>query len=188
MSLGTRVPLEQARELAARLGAELESLASRIHVAGSVRRQRPIVSDIEFVLEPRRLSADLFGVAGAPDVEPIQRLAESWGRIKRAGPRLIGIADVLGSGIDCELYLVHPPAQWGVILAIRTGPRELSQLAVSRMHRFRRRCEDGRVVDMGTGATIPCESEERFFELAGMSCLPARFRDTAAAGAPVGGR
>jgi len=77
-------------------------------------------------------------------------------------------------------------SEWGVILAIRTGPAELGQWAVTRMRRFGRRCEGGRILDMRSGEELPCESEAAFFEYAKLSCLPPRFRDSAGARAPQG--
>jgi hypothetical protein len=56
------------------------------------------------------------------------------------------------------------------------------------MQRYGRRCQDGHIVDVRTGATILCDTEERFFQLAGMGCLPARLRDSAGAGAEIGAR
>jgi DNA polymerase/3'-5' exonuclease PolX len=185
MSIGRPVRLARALEIAQQISELLAPVVARSKVAGSVRRQRPVVSDLEFVIEPRRLPGDLFGNEGPNDIASIRALAESWGRIKRGGERLIGVQNALDTGLDVELYLVHPPARWAVILAIRTGPAELGQWAVTRMRKYGRRCEGGRILDMRTGEELPCETEEAFFEYAKLQFLPPRFRDSAGARAPM---
>ena len=45
---------------------------------------------------------------------------------------MMQITDLEGrEGFKLEVYLVHPPAQWGTLLAIRTGPWELGRHAVT---------------------------------------------------------
>ena len=49
--------LDQARAIAVALVAELEPYCQRIAVAGSIRRERPLVNDIDLVLLPRNQGA-----------------------------------------------------------------------------------------------------------------------------------
>jgi DNA polymerase/3'-5' exonuclease PolX len=184
MSLGDRVPLARAMELAKRLSDELSPLLTRVRVAGSVRRQRPIVSDIEFVAEPL-FTEDLFG-GRSPQLEALKRKCAELGRVHKNGDRFIQVKEVLGTSQTMDLFLVHPPAEWGPILAIRTGPAELSQRAVTLMHGNGCRSENGRIISLRTGDVIPCPDEETFFRLAGLRHLPPRFRDSARAQAPIG--
>jgi DNA polymerase/3'-5' exonuclease PolX len=183
MAIGTRIPLERAMDIARGLAEQLRPHVVRVKCAGSIRRRRPMVGDIEFVIEPRMIAADLFGNV-APDLLPIRRVAESWGRVKKGGERMIQV-ELAEYSIDCELYLVHSPAQWGPLLAIRSGPAELAQYAVTRLHDYGRRCEGGRIIDVATGETIPCPTEEDFFRLAGLQLAPPHLRDTAAARWPL---
>lgn len=50
-------------------------------------------------------------------------------RFVKSGPRYKQIA--LPEGIKLDLFMVLPPAQWGVIFAIRTGPAEFSRWIVT---------------------------------------------------------
>jgi DNA polymerase/3'-5' exonuclease PolX len=177
VSTGPSLRHADALALAKHLVDDLNPLVQRCKVAGSLRRRRPLVSDIEIVAEPRLVTADLFG-GTAPDVAPIRRLAESWGTVVKGGEKYIQVEHVLGvGGVKLDLFLVTPPANFWVILAIRTGPANLGQEAVTRMHHHGRRCVEGRIVDRA-GQPVPCSSEEDFFAAAGLPCLPPLLRDT----------
>jgi DNA polymerase/3'-5' exonuclease PolX len=182
MSIGTKIPHADALAIARDVVTDLEPLCSRIKVAGSLRRMRPHVSDIEIVAEPH-CTADLFG-AQLPQVEPIRRMAESWGVIVKGGEKYIQVHTAM-SGMKIDLFLVTPPADYFVILAIRTGPANLGQLAVTRMHDFGRRCEAGRIIDKRTGEQLLCMEEADFFRAAGLPCLPPRQRESREAMRPL---
>jgi len=184
MSIGRPVPLARALEIAQQISELLAPVVARSKVAGSVRRQRPVIRDIEIVIEPR-MQMDLLG-HGTPELEPVRKVLRDLGEWVKGGDRYVQIRDVLGhEGMKLDAFIVHPPAIWSVILAIRTGPAELGQWAVTRMRQFGRRCADGRILDMRSGAEVPCESEEDFFWLAKLPFLPPRLRDSAGARAPM---
>lgn len=156
---------------------ELKPLKGKRALAGSVRRRRPKVSDIEIVLEPRMVEVHLFG-ATAPDVGAIRRELEMLGVWAKGGERYMQITDLLGrAGAKLDAFLVHPPAQWGSILAIRTGPAPLGQHCVTEMRGRGYHHVAGRVVKLSTGETVPTPDEEEFFELAGVPCVAPELRD-----------
>jgi DNA polymerase/3'-5' exonuclease PolX len=184
LSVGVRIPWKQAVQVAAALSENLLPVVERSKVVGSVRRRRPTVGDIEFLVEPRRVPADLFG-ATKPDTEAIRAVAETWGRIVKAGDRMIQITDLRGiKGWTCDLYLVHPPANWWALLCNRTGPAELGHLAVTLMQHRGYYQRQGRVVDRA-GRDVPIESEEGWLRCAGLPCLPPHLRDDRAALLPL---
>lgn len=187
MSSGTKLPFQEALDVARRLTEELKSVVARSKVAGSLRRRRPEVGDIELVIEPHLVEVDLFG-RHDPGLEEIRAVVQEWGTILKGGDRMIQVVDVYGKvGLKVDLFLVHPPAQWGSILAIRTGPAELGQLAVTLMRERGFRHRSGYAVNVATGAPVPTPTEEAFFELAGLPCLPPARRDSPAARTPVEG-
>jgi len=101
-------------------------VCSRATIAGSVRRGKAQVKDIEIVAEP--ILAGLFG--DTPSPEFYARLdGNPPGKVIKAGSKYRQYA--LPEGINLDLFIVTPPAQWGVILAIRTGPAELSHKLVT---------------------------------------------------------
>lgn len=177
MSGGRRIPWEEAYELAERAVEDIGPTVERLKAVGSLRRRKPAVSDIEFVAEPRQVTVDLFG-GREPDVEAVRAALVQMGAWVKGGERMLQITDLYGlDGFFLEVYLVHPPAQWGSIVAIRTGPAELGQLAVSQMRGLGYQHRDGRVVRKRDGETVPTPEEEDFFRLAGIPCVPPAERD-----------
>lgn len=177
VSDGTSLPFDEAYPLAERVAGELKTHCQRIKAVGSLRRRRPRVGDIEFLVEPNLVEVDLFGTL-QPDTEPLRVAMLQLGTWVKGGTRMMQVTDALGvPGLKLELYLVHPPAEWGSLLAIRTGPWELGRLAVSRMRDRGLRHLDGHVVRARTREAVPTPTEEAFFEAAGMETPPPHERD-----------
>lgn len=181
MSTGVRLAFDDALELAGALVDELRPAVKRLKVAGSLRRRRPDVGDIEIVAEPHLYAADLFGRL-EPDLTEVRYIARSWGPLLKNGDRMIQVGDVHGRiGFKCELYLVHPPAQWGSILAIRTGPADLGQIAMGRMLAFGYKHRQGLVFRIADRHVMPTPTEEEFFRYADLPLVPPARRDELAA-------
>lgn len=99
----------------------------QIQIAGSLRRQEQHVKDIELVARPVAIPlVDLFGEVQY-STYPIDDLLLHYPLVKN-GPRYKQI-DLREIKID--LFLVLPPAEYGVILAIRTGPKDYSKKLVT---------------------------------------------------------
>lgn len=185
MSTGLRIPFEQALSIARQLAADLAPHVVRVKAAGSLRRRRPEVGDIELVVEPKLVAGDLFG-APAPDVQAVKDVAARWGEIVKGGDRFIQVQDLVGiEGLKADVFLCYAPAQWGSLLAIRTGPADLGKWAVTRMIGRGYRHVDGHVIQVSTGQTVPTETEEQFFALAGLPFLPPAKRDSREAFEPI---
>ncbi len=119
----------EARSIADRVLGELAAVCERVAVAGSVRRRKEECHDIEIVAVPKfETGADLFGnpMMGRSLLDPI---VCDLGRVEKNGPRYKKV--MLPEGIALDLFVVLPPAQWGVIYALRTGPAEYSQWLVT---------------------------------------------------------
>ena len=71
----------QAEDLAKRIKAELVPACSSIEVAGSIRRKKPIIGDIELVCIPM-FSADLFGET-TPEIALLENHLDKLVRAKR---------------------------------------------------------------------------------------------------------
>lgn len=179
MSHGPRVRLSEAWTLANRLARELAPHLRRVEIVGSVRRERPTVGDIELVAEPATCPTDLFGALG-PALEPIRATLERIGTWEKGGDRYMKVRDVLDTGLPLDLFLVHPPAEWGSIVAIRTGPAALGRECITRMKREGYHHAAGHVVNVETGAKVATPEEEDFFRLAGVACMPPNMRDVQA--------
>lgn len=114
----------EALAIAEELVELLEAWCMRIELAGSLRRKRPMVGDIEIVAIPAVIEElDLFGeVANTrrPLDAEVRRLAAE---MLRDGPKQ---KQFLYREMQVDLFLTTAE-QWGVILAIRTGSARFSR-------------------------------------------------------------
>jgi DNA polymerase (family 10) len=168
MSTGSPMDLKYARWLSGHLIERLGPFLERLEVAGSIRRGKETVGDVELVGVPV-LNEDLFGDGATPVLEGLMESLREISTIEKAGARYIR-AHLLKTGQTLDLFLVHPPAQWGSIMAIRTGPDTLSRWVVTKCQERGIRHTDGHAVQTDTGEVIPTATEEQFFALAGMEC------------------
>lgn len=135
-----RLPLAEASALAGELVGLLRPACRRVVIAGSIRRGKADVGDIEIVAEPLidwapiGLFGDLRPVNGLDnfcdelvETGTLSRRLDADGR-GRYGPRHKAL---LYSGFGVDLFSVIAPGQWGVIFAIRTGPAEWSHRLVT---------------------------------------------------------
>jgi DNA polymerase/3'-5' exonuclease PolX len=175
MSTGLRLSLLQAEAVASRLVTLLRPGCSRIEIAGSIRRRRPDVGDVEIVAVPRfedgipasmfdpppKVSAldSIFALAFESGVlAPHPERPANGERYKRLW--------IPKPGIQLDLFLVAPPAEWGPIFTIRTGPAAFSQRLVTALLDKGWRCHEGRVIGK-RGETVPCPEERDFFAACG---------------------
>lgn len=157
----------------------------RVEIAGSIRRNKPEVKDIEIVavpdLNPLPRPVAVFG-------QPIPKwhktildrmLAEMVEagsiRIEKNGERYKKFW-LKYAGLSVDLFLVLPPAAWGVQLVIRTGPADFSHWIVSRRKRGGalpngHRVQDGAVwegereeKDLSASVRVGFEEERDFLE------------------------
>ena len=123
--------LAGAQEIAESVMRYLDPFCQRMEIAGSVRREKEEVHDIELCVVPKNPAVvDIFGLP----TETINLLEmypwSSLGEKIKNGPRYKQIA--LIEGINLDLFIVLPPADWGVIYTIRTGPAEFSHWCVTK--------------------------------------------------------
>jgi len=166
------VPLAEALAVAEMLVRRLAPWTTRAEIAGSIRRRAAVVRDIEIVAVPAR-AITIFD--DRPMLDELREVARIWGRTPKAGDRYIQVEDVLGSDLTLDLFLVHEPAEWGPIYAIRTGPAAFSQMLVSKIKGRLWHCHDGWVADE-LGARVPCPEESDFFAAARVAWAPPDLR------------
>lgn len=156
--------LDEALGIADHLIERIGIFCDRIEIAGSVRRQRPEVNDIEIVAQLRPACLDLLGypVPGLLDLR-------NFGKPIKDGPKYKQIA--LPEGINLDFFIVSPPAHWGVIFAIRTGPAAFSHALVTKRQYGGylpswAKPSGGAIYDK-TGEVIPMPEEEDFLKFCG---------------------
>lgn len=132
-----RLPLARAANLAERIVNDLAPVCEPgfCVVAGSVRRRRPEVGDIELVVIPK------FSLSLLPDVPGVSLLElelNAWvgqGRLLAAGPNR-GAAlkkfHLPALGYDFKLEInISSAERWAVELAVKTGSAEFSHRLVT---------------------------------------------------------
>lgn len=117
---GKRYPLAEAQAIALKVLEELKPHCIRAEIAGSIRRKKPEVKDIEIVAIPKPYSTGLLedGVAS---------VVNKWEKVK--GEMEYGKTKytqrVLPNGIKLDLFFAEE-GNWGSIFAIRTGSADYS--------------------------------------------------------------
>jgi len=108
--------LGYATEMANRLVALLEPYCERIAVAGSIRRKRPEVKDIDLVIIPNSLSGLGITLLRYGEILTKRRL-DSKTRIIKYRFR----------GVLVEIYMANPQT-WPMLLLVRTGSVSHNQM------------------------------------------------------------
>lgn len=137
----------QAKKRANEIARIFKPYCSRVEVAGSIRRRAPEVKDIELVVIPNLTTVnDLLGYKHKvydPLEYPVIELKTMGGIVLKSGARYkqidfpegirigVGSKPFYPGEIKLDLFVVIPPAQFGVIFAIRTGPADYSRLLVT---------------------------------------------------------
>jgi DNA polymerase/3'-5' exonuclease PolX len=136
--------LLQAEKLTEKVKEALSPGCERIQEAGSVRRHRPLVGDIEIVAIPKlipELPAQLSILGDPPQMVSaldilLEKLVKEKPHFRRGDKNGTLFKNFLieydddGSEIGLDLFLTTPE-QWGYILALRTGPGEFNQAWVT---------------------------------------------------------
>jgi DNA polymerase/3'-5' exonuclease PolX len=119
-----RLPLAEAQAIAEEVYEALRPHCDRIQIAGSVRRRRETVGDLEVVCIPRQVPRGLFSDETEVDPAFIEAVNQ-WPRLK-GQPTGKQTQRRLPSGLMLDLYMVTADT-WGLQLAIRTGSAAFSE-------------------------------------------------------------
>lgn len=194
MSGGYRFKREHALPRAEALVEALRPACAQIEIAGSLRRGKATVGDIEIVARPlveERPVAGQLGLFGGDQPATVERVSlldpllerlAAAGEIHRDRPythdkgvwgekykRFWLALNDLGEYVQVDLFLVTPPAQWGPIFTIRTGPGEFGQALMRHINAHTLwRQDDGRLVHRGTGKEAHTPTERAYFEVLGV--------------------
>lgn len=177
--------LTRAKQIAGSILDYLAPYCEQIAIAGSVRRRKPDVGDIEIVVEPKMNNAQIGMFTGvdfpdepAPKVSALTReFVATLGVIKKDGERYKQIT--MPEGINLDLFVVLPPAQWGVIFTIRTGPADFSHWLVTPKRQggalpANLRVKDGAL--WNGDELIPTPYETDFFDAIGLEWIDPELR------------
>jgi len=108
---------QKALNIALNVVELLKPHCERIEIAGSIRRQKPEVKDIEVVVIPKPYETGLFESG-------IATVVSRWEKVKGELPCKY-TQRILPEGIKLDLFFAER-GNWGLIYAIRTGSAEYS--------------------------------------------------------------
>jgi DNA polymerase (family 10) len=153
-------------------------MCSRIEIAGSIRRRRPHVADIDLVIEPKDVASGLL---------VRERLQAPAANVIAAGRETIIVT--LKNGVQVDAWFAHGPAgdlfgaaqrpNFGALLLTRTGSREFNIWLVSWAKRRGLQWKPHAGV-FHYGRCIAAETEETIFDALGMPAIPPEKREVGA--------
>ena len=169
----------------------LAPACERIEIAGSIRRRREDVGDIELLCVPRSAPPDMLGYAppvpsAGDSVDQAVKELIAAGVMKHRrlkdgktayGPSNKLLAHVV-TGIPVDIFSV-PAENWGMALLVRTGPADY---CVQVMERFRALGMQGHAYGGVTRGDleIQCPTEEAVYDLLGWQYCPPERRGAGA--------
>jgi DNA polymerase/3'-5' exonuclease PolX len=154
--------LQEAKKIAEKYLNLLSPYCSRFAIAGSVRREKPEVHDIEIVVIPNIQTIDYF-------CDEVNKLKKVKGE-----PKGKYTQRVLPEGINLDLFIATE-RNWGNIFAIRTGSADFSyKILACGWVKAGYKSVNGMLTK--NGQEIECREEEDLFKLIGVPFVEPRLR------------
>ena len=191
MSQGLKIRLGPARNLAAKLIISLKPACQRIRIAGSIRRKKPMVGDIEIVAIPRYRPKNGSMTNFLTGEIETESLLDSWLETLLAdkpnlrphpqtcwGPRnkrfQVCIDRATDQWLTVDLFITTAEI-WGLTYLLRTGPADFSKRVVTIERHGGRLPNELQIADgvrrRWDNTLIPTPHERDFFKLVGYDVL-----------------
>lgn len=178
--------LEDAKPFADKVVAILQPFCERVCVAGSIRREKPEVNDIDVVAMPKVVSqpGPLGGFAQFTETEVFKVL---FPRVLAKAPLSL-VSQASGqellrfcfreSGLQVDVYRARPET-WGVILLVRTGSKDhnVKLCSLARSKGLKLSAAEGVVTQNGFGQIIASRTEEEIFAALGLAFVEPKDRE-----------
>lgn len=147
-----RVPLELGEQVARKVRKEVEPLAQAMVLAGSIRRRRPQIADVEFVVLPKNLKA--FDRA-------VREMGYAGGAKMRIYKRAV-------DGITVELYAAHEIEEMGSMVLMYTGDWKFNMAMRAKTKRMGYKLDQYGISKEGE-VVFQSPDEREFFDFIGMA-------------------
>jgi len=157
--------LEEAKLIAERVKETLAPYCERIEIAGSIRRAKPVVNDIDIVLIEKPEAALV-----------MNSLLFSMGIVKMNGPEIKRVY-LPEDNITVDIYIATP-ATWATLLLIRTGSKEnnIRLCSLARRKGWHLEASGGGLCDED-GNRIAGDTEESIYQALGIPYQEPKERD-----------
>ena len=162
----------EVEPLAFKIVSTIDPYCSRVEVAGSIRRRKPTVNDIDIVVQPKPNSW----------IQLIKAIRREFDAVtEKQGEKLatlyVPFASKQGQGhLQVDLYRATRTT-WGILLLIRTGSAEhniyLAKLAIRKGYRLA--YSKGLLNEKGV--VIASETERDVFQALGLDYIPPQDRE-----------
>lgn len=176
----------QATLLAEKVLIALYPYCSGLKIAGSIRREKAEVNDVDIVAIPKCIDkpGPLGGTVHFTEsqvwMERIPSVLSKAGLILEAsGQELIRCSISYRGGLfQVDLYRARPET-WGVILLVRTGSKEhnVKLCMLARSKGLKLSASEGVVTQEGFGKVIASRTEEDIFAALGLGFIEPRDRE-----------
>lgn len=164
--------LKIAQGAAQNLVKLLQPACRQIEIAGSIRRRKPEVHDIDLVVWPLfdlSTTPDFFGLGMTMTNKPSRLMDLLAAKNLAVMAPDAKIVRLIWGGIPVELYICEPDgSNWGALLQMRTGPAEFNRRLASRakkmnlkyvagygIYRESERIDDGTEAGVFTALNLP---------------------------------
>ena len=176
--------LRQARATASEMVESLRPYCHRVEVAGSIRRGRDWINDIEIVAIPkstvRQPDVDIFGepmgkavtVRDPGFIMVVDSIANPLVKGKPSDGRYLQF--FTREGVKVDLFLCNPDT-WGYIYTIRTGSADFTRALAARWVQLGYKGVEGQLTRFGK--PVPTPEEADLFALLHMAVPPPHQRE-----------
>ncbi len=160
----------EALIIAQEVKEKLAPHCSKIEIAGSIRRLKPEVKDIEIVAIPLPYENNGMFVSGIAEV------VNNWQKVKgELGPECKYTQRVLPEGIKLDLFFATED-NWGWIYALRTGSSDYNFRYLDAMKASGFRAVNGQILN-AFGKPMVIADERQFFDLINLDFVPPEHRN-----------
>lgn len=157
---------------------QIRPYCKTIEIAGSLRRKKTVIGDIEIVCVPK--------YQVVPDPEDLFATIQENHIVKWIhNPANIETTPIKGGekyqqflyhGIQVDLFMTTAD-EFGRMLALRTGPENYSKKMAARWAQLGYKGVDGQLIHQQTGETAgPFPDEQAFFDFLGMNWIKPEIR------------
>ena len=183
-----RWPIEEAEPVATSLVKLLSPYCQAIVIAGSIRRRKAQVGDIELLCVSRvTIPQDMFGGLATSQhtldvaLEDMTREGDLLQRrLNKAGRPTFGPSNKLlihvPTGIPVDVFSASK-RNWGMAMVLRTGPREFNVRMMTRFLELGMKGHAYGGVTDRNGNEVSCQNEHEVFRILGWEYLSPEDRD-----------
>lgn len=167
------IPIQKALKYADAIHASLAPFCAKIEIAGSIRRARESVGDVDVVC-----------LAHPGQDAALRARAKAKTTVVSEGPHSLVVT--MANGVQIDLWFAQPqsadllrvtPGTWGTVLLCRTGSREHNILICERARSAGMRWDPTRGLFRGD-ALVASETEKEIFEALGLQWIPPALRES----------